>query len=140
MLKFSVNGIVGTSPAHLLEAPSEDDISESKGKMLTIPEECCHGGSIAQIPCQCPITLIARSYQLSDGRAEMKKTLNCGFHLWPDLTENLLNNLPGLVPVSSELLIYICVNLSQFLERQDLEFFPLSLVVAVLLLVSWVSR
>ena len=63
----------------------------------------------------------------------MKKTLNCGFHLWPDLTENLLNNLPGLVPVSSELLIYICVNLSQFLERQDLEFFPLSLVVAVLL-------
>ena len=118
----------------LLEAPSEDDISESKGKMLTIPEECCHGGSIAQIPCQCPITLIARSYQLSDGRAEMKKTLNCGFHPWPDLTENLLDNLPGVVPVLSELLIYI------FCRDRIWNFFSCPLWSQCCCWVSWVGR
>ena len=46
---------------------------------------------------------------------------------WPDLTENLLDNLPGVVPVLSELLIYI------FCRDRIWNFF-LSLVVAVLLL------
>ena len=111
----------------LLEAPSEDDISESKGKMLTIPEECCHG-SIAQIPCQCPITLIARSYQLSDGRAEMKKDSE----LWiPSMARPNWKSTRQFTRGSSSIVWTTDIH---FLQRQDLKFFSLSLVVAVLLL------